>query len=304
MRHNAISFLVLSLGLTLGATRASAQDYGKLNACVMWADGKDAAGWANEMSNGYWPYHHPELNVYASVRAIASMDASQGCDAIVSFRDGTRETTFDIFSGLTKQIIAQGPPEGWHIRGQVHEQRLAELLRPGGETYNALIAEKTADCAGGPSQYTPFCTAVAQRAQQEKEAKESAARAAVQAAAAREAQQAASMEESIRAQIPAWRAQKAKPAMPQEARKFRLLAEDAVQEKRFADAADYYEKALAIYPLWPEGHFNAATLQGELRRFGRAASHMRLYVELAPKAKDVQLAQDKIMVWEEKAKSQ
>ncbi|HXT00717.1 MAG TPA: hypothetical protein VN915_08595, partial [Elusimicrobiota bacterium] len=76
-----------------------------------------------------------------------------------------------------------------------------------------------------------------------------------------------------------------------------------VHEKRFADAVKYYEQALAVFPLWPEGQFNAALLDGEQRQFARAASHMRLYVALAPNAKDVQVAQDKLIVWEEKAKN-
>ncbi|HXT01846.1 MAG TPA: hypothetical protein VN915_14320, partial [Elusimicrobiota bacterium] len=232
--------LVLALGLAANPLRVFAQDYGKLNACAMFDDGRDATGEVNSMTNAMWPYKHPELNVYASMRAIQSMDGSAGCDAIIVI---TCETGFTssadkvhIVSGLSKRTLYQGPSEGWNGNSSDLEAAMAGELRPGGATYNAIVAERTADCQGGASRSTPFCQTAAQKAQQEEQAKAAAAQTAAQAAAAQEAQQASSMEESIREKIPEWLALKKKPSMPPEAHRYKVLAEDAVHEKRFADA--------------------------------------------------------------------
>ena len=56
----------------------------------------------------------------------------------------------------------------------------------------------------------------------------------------------------------------AKPALPDEVRQHRLLAEDAIKQKQFDTALKEYEAGVEAYPVWPEGHFNAAALYGEL----------------------------------------
>ena len=101
-----------------------------------------------------------------------------------------------------------------------------------------------------------------------------------------------------------YRAANPKPQLPEEARKFKVQAEFAVQQKQFDTAADLYGKALEIAPWWPEGHFNRALILGELKQYQRAIREMKLYVRLAPDAPDARAAQDKIYQWEGMALSE
>jgi len=71
-----------------------------------------------------------------------------------------------------------------------------------------------------------------------------------------------------------------------------------VDQKRFWDATDLYEKALDIAPWWPEGHFNVALIYGELGDYVDAVTEMQRYHLLAPKAADARATQDKIYEWE------
>lgn len=98
----------------------------------------------------------------------------------------------------------------------------------------------------------------------------------------------------------AWHALGAKPALPEEARKQRVLAENAVQEKDFDAAIKYYEAGLRIFPMWPEAYFNAALVSGELGDYSNALMYIRRYLTLTPDAPDAQAARDKSYVWEAK----
>ncbi len=99
-----------------------------------------------------------------------------------------------------------------------------------------------------------------------------------------------------------WRALTVKPALPEDVQRCRIMAEDAFKNKDFEKAVMYYEKGLAIEPLWPQGHFNAAMLDGELNRYATAALHMKRYLELVPNAKNATTAREKMYLWEGKAK--
>lgn len=94
-----------------------------------------------------------------------------------------------------------------------------------------------------------------------------------------------------------------KPALPEEARRHKVLATDALDGKRYLDAARSFRCGLAAAPWWTEGHFNAALLYAESGRFSEAVAHMRRYVALAPDATDARDAQDRIYLWEQKAGS-
>jgi len=94
---------------------------------------------------------------------------------------------------------------------------------------------------------------------------------------------------------------KSRPDFPEEARRFRVQAEVAVQDKRFGDAADRYEDALKIAPWWPEGRFNRALVLGETSRHADAIREMKKYLLLFPDAPNARAAQDKIYEWEGKA---
>jgi len=99
-----------------------------------------------------------------------------------------------------------------------------------------------------------------------------------------------------------WRALPVKPAIPEGVRRFQLLAEDAIKNKNFEEAVDYYEQGLNVSPLWPEGQFNAALLYGELGIYGQAVIHMKRYLELRPDAPDTQAARDQVVIWQAKTR--
>lgn len=89
-----------------------------------------------------------------------------------------------------------------------------------------------------------------------------------------------------------------KPELPEDARRFRVQAEGAVQAKRFLEAADGYGKAIEIAPWWPEAHFNRAVVLAELQNFDSAMAEMKRYLLLKPEAPDARQARDLIYAWE------
>jgi len=90
--------------------------------------------------------------------------------------------------------------------------------------------------------------------------------------------------------------------MSDDARSSKAMAEDAFKKKDFAAALSAYVEALGKHPMWPEGHYNAALLAGEIEDYDVAALHMRRYLALAPDAKDASAAKDKYLLWQRKAK--
>jgi hypothetical protein len=99
-----------------------------------------------------------------------------------------------------------------------------------------------------------------------------------------------------------WLVATSKPAMPDEALTYKALAEDAFKRKDLSAALDGYCDALDKYPMWPEGHYNAALLAAETEDYELAALHMRRYLVLAPGAKDAAAAKEKFLLWQHKAK--
>ncbi len=102
----------------------------------------------------------------------------------------------------------------------------------------------------------------------------------------------------FQAVVEEYRAANPKPGLHEEARKFKVQAEFALQEKQFARAAELYGKALDIAPWWPEGHFNRALILGETKRYREAMREMKRYLLLVPDASNARAAQDKIYQWE------
>lgn len=94
------------------------------------------------------------------------------------------------------------------------------------------------------------------------------------------------------------RAKAAQP-IPEEARRFKVQAEAAVEKKDFARAAEHYKKALELAPWWPEGWYNRALILGELGHSRSAIDSMRRYLALRPDAPDARAAQDQIYKWED-----
>lgn len=103
-------------------------------------------------------------------------------------------------------------------------------------------------------------------------------------------------------QAAAWRALASKPPVPEEVRVQRLLAENAVKEKKPEEALSHYETGLELYPTWPQGYFNAALINAELGAYAEAIEYMQAYLELVPDAPDAQAARDQIVIWKYKAK--
>jgi tetratricopeptide (TPR) repeat protein len=120
---------------------------------------------------------------------------------------------------------------------------------------------------------------------------------AVRAFIADDAKAFAEFQEKVRV----WQILPQKPPLSEEVRRFRVLADDAVQSKDFDKAASFYEKGLSLDPLWPAGQFNAALIYGELKDYSMAVIHMKRYLALDPNVKDARAYQDKIYIWEEKA---
>lgn len=139
--------------------------------------------------------------------------------------------------------------------------------------------------------------------------KAQAARAAEQAAreasaAAREVAAEAAVRKEQRefdAAARGYRAAASKPALPEEARRYKVQAEEAINEKDFESAAGLFHKALAVAPWWPEGRFNLALVLSETGGHKEAIVEMKRYLALVPNAPDAREAQDKIYAWERKA---
>lgn len=100
--------------------------------------------------------------------------------------------------------------------------------------------------------------------------------------------------------LAAYRTAAVKPQLPEDARRYKVQAEGAVQDKDFAKAALRYEQALSIAPWWPEGHFNRALVLGEIKEYAAAIVEMKRYLALVPEAANARAAQDKIYGWEGK----
>jgi formylglycine-generating enzyme required for sulfatase activity len=89
-----------------------------------------------------------------------------------------------------------------------------------------------------------------------------------------------------------------KPQMSEEARKFKVQAEFAAQEKRFDKAIELYGKALNIAPWWAEGHYQLALSLGEIKQYRKAMSEMKRFLLLAANSPEARAAQDKLYQWE------
>lgn len=97
-----------------------------------------------------------------------------------------------------------------------------------------------------------------------------------------------------------WQALQEKPPIPDEALRHQALAENAFREKQLDKATDEYLDAVKVYPCWPEGQFNAASILGDTGWYTGAVAHMEYYLELVPDAANAQLARDRMAAWQDK----
>lgn len=106
--------------------------------------------------------------------------------------------------------------------------------------------------------------------------------------------------QKFQAQAADWRNAAVRPTMPEAAHEHQVLAEYAFKEKNTDKAIVEYKAALDIFPTWPEGQFNLATIAGERKYYEMAIQHMKEYLQLVPNAPDTQAAQDSIIIWRDK----
>jgi tetratricopeptide (TPR) repeat protein len=109
-------------------------------------------------------------------------------------------------------------------------------------------------------------------------------------------------DEKFNAVVAAYRSADPKPSFPEEARRFRVQAEFAVEQKRFEDAARFYRDALKAAPWWPEGYYNRSLVLAELKRYPEAVREMKRFLALEPSHPRARAAQDQIYRWESVSK--
>ena len=109
-------------------------------------------------------------------------------------------------------------------------------------------------------------------------------------------------DEKFLAVVTAYRNAETKPLFPEEARRFRVQAEFAVERRRFADAVRAYGDALRVAPWWSQGYYNRSLVLAELRRYGEAIREMKRFLVLEPEHQRAREAQDQIYKWESLAR--
>ena len=100
--------------------------------------------------------------------------------------------------------------------------------------------------------------------------------------------------------VRAWRAMEIKPPFPEEARRHKVLAENAVREQNLEKAASEFLAALRIDPFWAPGYLQTARACGELKRYEDALNAMRCYQEFGPTDTDAEVCRNLIYIWEDK----
>jgi tetratricopeptide (TPR) repeat protein len=111
--------------------------------------------------------------------------------------------------------------------------------------------------------------------------------------------------DAFKAKANAFRDAKDKPALSDEVRQYGMLGVDAVNTKNFDAALNEFESGLALEPLWPNGHYNAAMVYAQTGDYESAVYHMKAYLELTPADdKEFQANRDRILLWQGKLKQQ
>lgn len=99
-----------------------------------------------------------------------------------------------------------------------------------------------------------------------------------------------------------WRARDPKPALSDAANRHRVLAEEATRSRDYGRAINEFEAALEADPTWPSGNFNLALLYEAVEDWSEAARYMRRFLLLEPDSREAAAAQEKIILWEDRAR--
>ncbi len=88
------------------------------------------------------------------------------------------------------------------------------------------------------------------------------------------------------------------PAIPEEARRFAVRGKaaigDANSESEYAEAASEFKRALRAAPWWAETYYNLAVVQEKAGQLNEAIRSLKLYLLVAPEAKDFERVKDHI----------
>ena len=88
------------------------------------------------------------------------------------------------------------------------------------------------------------------------------------------------------------------PELPEEARRHVVRGEVLIKDGDLKGALPEFARAIRMAPYIPRLYYNAALLNGQLRRYDEAIRLMRIYLEAAPEAPDARTARDEIIRWE------
>ena len=89
-----------------------------------------------------------------------------------------------------------------------------------------------------------------------------------------------------------------KPELPEEAHKYVVQGDFAIEKRNLPVAIDRYTDALKIAPWWPEGYLKRGQLLAEIELYNAAIADMKKFLLLAPDTKEAREAQDNIYKWE------
>ncbi|HTZ21269.1 MAG TPA: hypothetical protein VMC06_10340, partial [Opitutaceae bacterium] len=106
-------------------------------------------------------------------------------------------------------------------------------------------------------------------------------------------------------EIPKWapgpQGKAVRPALPEEARRLVVLAEQAAKDKQYTKAGDLYAEAIRLAPFWPACYYNAALVFAELNLHEQAIAFMSYYLQLNPDDPNARAIKDRIYLWSDKA---
>jgi hypothetical protein len=89
-----------------------------------------------------------------------------------------------------------------------------------------------------------------------------------------------------------------RPPLPEDVRKFKIQAEFAVDQKKLADAINYYTQGVVGARWWADGYFNLALLHAEVKNFPEAIRVMKRFIALQEGTPDARRAMDMTYRWE------